>query len=97
MDNTKPFAVVTGGSNGIGLELAKEFSRNGFDVLLTAEPDGRLEAAAAEVQALGAAVSTVAADLTKPGGVETLYNFIKAGGRPVDAADYFGGSPPQDG
>lgn len=85
MDNAKPFAVVTGGSNGIGLELAKEFSRNGFDVLLTAEPDERLEAAAAEVQALGAAVSTVAADLTKPNGVETLYNAIKAGGRSVDA------------
>ena len=86
MDTTgKPFAVVTGGSHGIGLELAKEFSRNGFDVLLTAEADGRLEAAAAEVQALGASVSTVAANLIKFEGVHTLYDAIKAAGRPVDA------------
>ena len=85
MNSTKPFAVVTGGSNGIGLELAKEFSRNGFDVLLVAEPDGRLETAAVEVQALGAAVSTVATDLATSDGVDMLYNAIKAGGRPVDA------------
>jgi len=83
--STKPFAVVTGGSSGIGLELAKEFSRNGFDVLLAAEPDGRLASAASEVQALGGSVSTVATDLTKSDGVETLYDAIKAGGRPVDA------------
>ena len=53
---TKPFAVVTGGSSGIGLELAKEFSRNGFDVLLAAEPDGRLAEAASALQALGGSV-----------------------------------------
>jgi short-subunit dehydrogenase len=83
--NSKPLAVVTGGSSGIGLELAKEFSRNGFDVLLAAEPDGRLEAAASEVQELGASVSTVATDLSQSDGVEKLYDAIKAAGRPVDA------------
>ena len=38
--STKPFAVVTGGSSGIGLALAKQFAQNGFDLLLAAEPDG---------------------------------------------------------
>ena len=33
---TRPFAVVTGGSNGIGYELARQFVENGYDVLIAA-------------------------------------------------------------
>ncbi len=40
------FAVVTGASSGIGLELALLLAANGHDLLLCAEDDG-LEAAAA--------------------------------------------------
>ena len=95
MESTpKQFAVVTGASNGIGLELAKEFARNGFDLLIAAEPDGRLDTAAPdgrldtaapELEALGAKVTAVATDLAKTDGVDTLYAAIKASGRPVDA------------
>jgi short-subunit dehydrogenase len=28
---TRPFAVVTGASSGIGFEPAKQFAQNGFD------------------------------------------------------------------
>src|SRR6476659_5375582 len=42
MDNTttKPLAVVTGASGGIGNELAKEFAQHGFDLLVAAEDPG---------------------------------------------------------
>ena len=46
MSGQSSFAVVTGASSGIGLELSVIFARNGFDLLLCAEGDG-LEAAAA--------------------------------------------------
>ncbi len=81
---TKPLAVVTGASSGIGYELAKQFAQNGFDLLVTATGASINEAAQA-FEVLGAKVETVQADLATYDGVETLYNKIKANGRPVDA------------
>jgi short-subunit dehydrogenase len=81
---TKPLAVVTGASSGIGLQLARQFASNGFDLLITAEDD-ELRAAAEEVRALGAEVDTLQVDLATDGGVDELYARIQATGRPVDA------------
>jgi len=81
---TRPLAVVTGASNGIGYELAKQFAQNGFDLLVTSTGPSINEAAIA-FEKLGAKVQTVEADLATHDGVETLYNKIKATGRSVDA------------
>jgi len=35
----RKFAVVTGASSGIGLELAKLFAADGYDLLIAAEDD----------------------------------------------------------
>jgi uncharacterized protein len=82
MDDTRPLAVVTGASSGIGRELAKQFATNGFDVLIAAE-DAELDAAAEELRALGTGVEAVRVDLATDGGVDELYGRI--GGRPVAA------------
>ena len=84
MEATRPLAVVTGGSSGIGLELAKQFARNGFDLLLCAEDEGLAEAAQ-QAEALGADVSTFRTDLATYGGVESLVRYIQDGEQPVDA------------
>lgn len=81
---TRPLAVVTGASNGIGYELAKQFAQNGFDLLVTSTDDKILDVAQTFHQA-GANVETVQVDLATYDGVETLYNKIKATGRPVEA------------
>jgi uncharacterized protein len=36
---TKPQAMVTGASTGIGVELAKVFAENGFDLLVKVEDE----------------------------------------------------------
>ena len=42
-DHQRSFAVVTGGSNGIGFELTRrQFLANGFDVLIAAQHEARL-------------------------------------------------------
>jgi len=82
--STRPLAVVTGASSGIGHELAKQFAQNGFD-LVVASTGPSINEAAQAFERLGANVQTVQADLATYDGVETLYNQIKATGRPVDA------------
>ncbi|MGW7199137.1 SDR family NAD(P)-dependent oxidoreductase [Streptomyces chryseus] len=84
-NRTRPLAVVTGASSGIGFELAKRFAEHGFDLVLAAEDPG-LGVAADEVRAHGAGVHVVRADLTTPEGVEKLLGAVTATGRPVDAA-----------
>ncbi len=85
MTDTKPLAVVTGASSGIGHELAKQFAEHGFDLLICAEDVG-LAAAADGLRAGGADVQTVQSDLSTYDGVEQLYAAIAQTGRPVSAA-----------
>jgi short-subunit dehydrogenase len=79
---SRPLAVVTGASTGIGRELARVCAENGFDLVVAANEPG-IEQAAAEFRALGARVDAVEADLSTTDGVDRLYDRI--GGRPVDA------------
>ncbi len=78
---TRPLAIVTGSSSGIGYELACECARNGFDLLIAA--DRPLEAAAQELRALGANVEALEVDLATPEGVGKLC--ARAAGREVNA------------
>jgi short-subunit dehydrogenase len=82
LDSTRKLAVVTGASTGIGLELAREAARHGFDLLIAANEDG-LETAADELRREGGQVETVNADLSTTEGVDALYD--KIGDRPVAA------------
>lgn len=82
---TRPLALVTGASKGIGLELARQFAEHDFDLLIAAE-DTELAAAAAQLQATGASVQTLQVDLATYEGVEQLAAAAAATGRPVAAA-----------
>ncbi|MDP9206889.1 MAG: SDR family NAD(P)-dependent oxidoreductase, partial [Actinomycetota bacterium] len=77
-------ALVTGASSGIGLELARLFVEDGFDVIITAEDD-ELAAAEASLGGNGSQVRAVRADLSSHDGVERLWAAVEAGGRPLDA------------
>ncbi|HEV7909438.1 MAG TPA: SDR family NAD(P)-dependent oxidoreductase [Pseudonocardiaceae bacterium] len=80
----KPLAVVTGASSGIGLELAKQFAANGFDLLIAAEEDA-VHDAARTLSSHGVHVDAVQADLSTFNGVEQLVAAATANDRPVDA------------
>ncbi|MFH8807305.1 SDR family NAD(P)-dependent oxidoreductase [Streptomyces hygroscopicus] len=63
---TAPLAVVTGGSEGLGLAIADAFAADGADLILVARNRDKLQAAAGELGRHGTAVRTVAADLSAP-------------------------------
>jgi short-subunit dehydrogenase len=82
--SNRPFAVVTGASRGIGLELAKQFAAHGFDLLVAAD-DRALAAAATTLRGHGGGVDALRVDLATHEGVDELYAGIVAAARPVDA------------
>jgi short-subunit dehydrogenase len=64
---SRKFAVVTGGSSGIGLERARILAAEGHDLLIVSN-DGEVDAAAEDLRATGVDVTAVEADLaTKDG------------------------------
>src|SRR5690348_6624873 len=81
MSSTRPFAIVTGASSGIGLQLAHEAARRGYDLLIAA--DRSLDEPAAELRAHGGTVVAVEVDLATREGVETLYSHVA--NRRIDA------------
>ncbi len=78
----KRFAIVTGASSGIGLELAAICAQEGFDLLVAADR-AEIQLAGDCFRRLGAAVTVLETDLATTDGVDRLW--AAAAGRPVDA------------
>jgi uncharacterized protein len=84
--DVRPLAVITGASSGIGFELARKFGERGFDLVIVSHNEEKLNEAAEKIsQGEGnPGVDVITADLTTPEGVNTVYERVKALGRPVD-------------
>lgn len=82
---SRNLALITGASSGIGLELARVFAHNGFDLVINSNSE-RLENATAELQSLGVEVTPVIADQSTYDGVEQLWKAVEQSGRSLDAA-----------
>lgn len=74
MENS--FAVITGASSGIGLELAKQFGQNGFELLICSGSDDIYDAQK-ELVKMGYVIEALKTNLATYAGVEKLYEEIK--------------------
>ena len=58
--------LITGASRGLGAELAGFLAKRGYDLVLTARGNERLEATARPLEEYGGRIVTVAGDVTAP-------------------------------
>lgn len=79
---SRPLAIVTGASSGIGFELAIQAAQAGFDLLIAAD-EPSIHQAAELLGKHGTRVEAIEADLATLEGVDRLY--AAAEGRPIDA------------
>lgn len=74
MTKDKSYTLITGGSGGIGLELARQFAKNGHNLLLVARSQERLEIIANDLsETYNVDVKTIAQDLSLPGSATQLF------------------------
>jgi short-subunit dehydrogenase len=75
---SRPKALITGASTGIGKTYAQKLAQRGYDLVLVARDRTRLEALAAELAASGAASEVLVADLTQSGDVARVEQVLES-------------------
>ena len=86
MENTNnQYVLITGGTSGIGRELAKLFAQDGYNLVLVARNEDDLNATAKEIgERFNVTTTTISKDLMKPDAGQELYNEIKEKGITID-------------
>ena len=82
---TRRLALVTGASNGIGTEIARDLAGRGYDIVATGR-GAAVDEVAAELRERGVTVHSVRADLGSYEGVEDLWRQVAEIGRPLQVA-----------
>ena len=76
--------LITGGSRGLGLVLAREFAAAGARIALCARNAHELDEARVDLEGRGATVLTVPCDVTQPAEVMALIDHVQATLGPVE-------------
>lgn len=76
--------LITGASGGIGLDLAREFARHGYNLILAARNVDRLQEIAAELRDTGVRVEVIARDLANAQAAAGLLREIRERGLVVN-------------
>lgn len=85
METNNQYALITGGTSGIGYELAKIFAQKGYNLILVARTEDDLSTTANEFRGIyGVNVIPIARDLFQPFAAFDVYDEVKAKGITVN-------------
>lgn len=85
MSTEKRLAMITGASSGLGLEIAKQFAENGYDLAISGSSEKVFDATE-QLKKYNVSVHAHQADASTYDGVESFWQFTKELNRPLDAA-----------
>jgi short-subunit dehydrogenase len=78
-------ALITGGSRGIGYELAKLCAQDGYDLVLVARQQERLQSVANELESTcDISAITLSKDLSHPESAQEIYSEVERKGVQID-------------
>ncbi|MBO9691188.1 SDR family oxidoreductase [Chryseobacterium sp.] len=80
MDRKNQFALITGATSGIGYELAKQFAKNGYDLVIVARDHEELKKKADEFKNFGVNVISISKNLFLEEEAYSLYSELKMNG-----------------
>lgn len=84
MEKKSNYTLITGGSVGIGYELAKVFAKNGHNLIIVARDEEELQQASTELKSFGVDVITISRDLFNTESAFELYDEINTRELTVD-------------
>jgi uncharacterized protein len=82
--STRPVALITGASAGIGAALAREAAKDGHDLVLVARRREPMEELAAELKSTGAEITVIPTDVSRPGAIAELMKTVEQRGLAID-------------
>jgi NAD(P)-dependent dehydrogenase (short-subunit alcohol dehydrogenase family) len=80
-NSSRPVALITGGSAGLGLALAGFLVAQGYDLILTGRDGRRLEAVVERLRERGGAIQALSGDVSDPAHRRQLAEAVAARGR----------------
>ncbi len=84
IDFAQKNVIITGGSRGLGLEMARLLAREGANVAICARDEDELDRAASELRQYGTDVYTEACDLTDKAQIDRFVENVRQALGPVD-------------